>query len=75
MKWNNEGAVFQRTIEGERAHKYYYIWEIEGGRWIAGRFWFSREIDYRLTFATRERAQSHCEREDKKAVIIEGITA
>jgi hypothetical protein len=75
MKWNNEGAVFQRTIAGERAHKYYYIWEIEGGRWIAGRFWFAREIDYRLTFQTREKAQAHCEREDKKAVIIEGITA
>ena len=75
MEWNNEGAVFQRTIGGERAHKYYYVWEIEGGKWIAGRYMFAREIDYRLTFPTREKAQAHCEREDKKAVIIEGITA
>ena len=75
MKWNNEGAVFQRTIEGERAHKYYYVWEIKGGRWIAGRYWFSREIDYRLTFSSAKKARAHCEKEDKRAVIIEGITA
>ena len=74
MKWNNEGAVFQRTIEGERAHKYYYIWEIKSGRWIAGRYWFSREIDYRLTFPTAEKARAYCEKRDSEAVIITAIT-
>jgi len=75
MDWNNEGKVFQRTISGERAHKYYYIWEIEGGRWIAGRYTFAREIDYRLTFPTADKARAHCEKMDNEAVIITGITA
>jgi hypothetical protein len=75
MNWNNEGAIFQRTIGGERAHKYYYIWEIEGGKWIAGRYTFAREIDYRLTFKTADKARAHCEKMDNEAVIIEGITA
>ena len=75
MDWNNEGKVFQRTVSGERAHKYYYIWEIEGGRWIAGRYTFAREIDYRLTFPTADKARAHCEKMDNEAVIITGITA
>ena len=75
MKWNNEGKIHQRTVGGERAHKYYYIWEIKGGRWIAGRYWFSREIDYRLTFPSAERARAYCEKKDRETVVIEGVTA
>jgi hypothetical protein len=74
MKWNNEGKIHQRTIEGERAHKYYYIWEIQEGEWIAGRYWFSREIDYRLQFDTAEKARAYCEKKDREAVIIESVT-
>lgn len=75
MNWNNEGKVYQRSIGGERAHKYYYIWEGKGGKWIAGRYWFSREIDYRLTFPTAERARAYCEKKDRETIVIEGITA
>lgn len=78
MKWNNQenNAVYQRTIGGERAHKYYYIWEIKGGKWIAGRYWFSREIDYgRITFPDSATARAYCEKKDREAVIIEGVTA
>ena len=78
MKWNGQenNAVRQRTIGGERAHQYYYIWEIKGGRWIAGRFTFGREYDYRgKTFSSSAKARAYCEKIDREAVIIEGITA
>jgi hypothetical protein len=78
MKWNNQenNAVYQRTIGGERAHKYYYIWEIKGGKWIAGRFTFGRDYDFRgKTFPSSARARAYCEKIDRDTVIIEGITA
>jgi len=78
MKWNNQenDAVYQRTIEGERAHKYYYIWEIKGGKWIAGRYWFSREVDYQgKSFRTSAQARAYCEAKDREAVIIEAVEA
>jgi hypothetical protein len=73
MNWNNKGAIFQRTIEGEKAHKYYYIWQINSGQWIAGRYWFAREIDNRLTFKTAEEARAYCEKRDIEAVIIKAV--
>lgn len=78
MKWQGieNNCVGQRTIGGERAHKYYYVWEIKGGRWIAGRFTFGREYDYRgKTFPDSATARAYCEKVDREAVIIEEVTA
>lgn len=78
LEWQGveNDAVIQRTKYGAaRAHKYYYVWEKEEGKWTAGRHWFNREIDYRLTFPTSAAARAYCEKKDREAVIIEGINA
>jgi hypothetical protein len=79
MEWQGveNDAVIQRTKYGSsRAHKYYYIWEKEEGKWTAGRNWFNREIDYQgLTFRTSAEARAYCEKKDREAVIIEEVTA
>lgn len=77
MKWQGieNDCVYQRTTGENRAHKYYYIWEMKEGEWIAGRYWFSREMDYgRKTFPDSASARAYCEKMDKEAVIIEAVT-
>lgn len=79
MEWvgveNN--CVKQSTKHGtSRAHAYYYVWETNEGKWIAGRYWFSREIDFgRITFPTSAAARAYCEKKDREAVIIEEVRA
>lgn len=75
MKWQDE-AIFQRTsYKSAKAHKYYYVFEAKEGEWKAGRFWFSREIDYRLTFKTAQEARAYCEKKDEETLIIEEVRA
>jgi hypothetical protein len=79
MEWvgveNN--CVRQSTKHGTaRAHSYYYVWETKEGKWIAGRYWFSREIDFgRKVFSSAEKARAYCEAKDREAVIIEEARA
>ena len=79
MEWEGveNDCVGQRTkYKSARAHKYYYIWQIKGGKWIAGRFTFGREYDYRgKTFPDSATARAYCEKVDREAVIIEEVTA
>lgn len=78
MEWQGteNDCVRQRTVKGERAHEYYYIWQIKGGKWIAGRYTFGREYDYRgKTFPNSAKARAYCEKKDREAVIIEAINA
>jgi hypothetical protein len=75
MKWQDE-AIFQRTAyNSAKAHKYYYVFQAEEGKWKAGRFWFSREIDYRLSFKSAEQARAYCEKQDREALVIEEVRA
>lgn len=75
MKWCEEG-IFQRTkYASARAYKYYYVFEEKKGKWIAGRFWFNREIDYRKTFKTAEKARNYCEKVDRDTLVIEEVRA
>jgi hypothetical protein len=78
MKWQGieNDCVYQRTISGERAVKYYYVYEIKRGEWKAGRFAYGREYDYtRKTFTDSRKARAYCQRKDKEAIIIEAVTA
>lgn len=79
MEWQGieNDAVYQRTkYNTTRAHRYYYIYEKSAGKWIAGRYWFSREYDYgRITFPDSASARAYCEKIDREAVIIEAVTA
>ena len=78
MEWQGieNDTVGQRTIGGARAYRYYYIWEIKGGRWIAGRYTFGREYDFRgKTFPDSATARAYCEKIDRETVVIEGVSA
>ena len=81
MKWNPKlsnhfRGLVQTSEEGtSRAFKYYYI--RKGGgyytSYIAGRFTFGREIDYRETFNTLKEAREFCEEVDRETLIIEAV--
>ena len=77
MEWENTGAVWHRTkAYTARAHRYYYVFEMAPNKWIAGRFSFGKEFDYRnKTFKTAKAAREYCEKQDREAVVIEAITA
>lgn len=77
MNWQgtDNDCVFQRTSGGAKAHRYYYVYEERAGRWIAGRYAFGREIDFkRKTFLNSASARAYCEKIDREAVVIEAVT-
>ena len=81
MRWNQKlqnhfRGLIQTSEEGtSRAFKYYYI--RKGGgyytSYIAGRFTFGREIDYRETFNNLKEAREFCEEVDRETLIIEAV--
>lgn len=79
MEWQGieNNAVLQRTKYGvAKAHKYYYVYEKSEGKWIAGRYWFSREIDFgRRVFSSAEKARAYCEKIDRETLVIEEVSA
>ena len=81
MKWNPKlsnhiRGLVQTSEEGTtRAFEYYYIKE-QGGYYkgyIAGRYTFGREIDYRETFNTLKEAREFCENVDRETVVIHAV--
>jgi hypothetical protein len=71
MNWLDTDRIYQRTSEGEaRAHAYYYIYRVAQSYWVAGRYWFDQEIDYRIKFDTAESAREYCEMKDRETVVI-----
>jgi hypothetical protein len=81
MKWNarvknHYRGLVQTSEEGStRAFEYYYI-KKGGGyytSYIAGRYTFGREIDYRETFNTLKEARAFCEEVDRDTVIIHAV--
>jgi hypothetical protein len=76
MNWLDTDRIYQRTSEGEgRAHAYYYVYRVAQSYWVAGRFWFNQEIDYRIKFESALSAREYCEMKDQTAVIIVGQNA
>lgn len=76
MKWNKQGAQFQRSRKGtSKAHEYFFITTVGamGAGWLAG----YRGI-YRLVlmngagfFRTPEEARAYCEKIDRKKNRVE----
>lgn len=81
MKWNARvrdhfNGLVQTSEEGtSKAFEYYYIKKGGGyyASYIAGRYTFGREIDYRETFNTLKEAREHCERIDRETLVIEEV--
>ena len=81
MNWLDTDSIYQRTSEGEaRAHAYYYVYCYapivpDSRYWVAGRYWFNEEVDYRIKFESASQAREYCELKDQSAVIIVGQEA
>ena len=77
MKWGTRIGRIQITVKGTpRAHWYYYIRREGAHDWRVGRYTFGQEIDFRdKSFKTSAQARAYCEKIDREAVIIEGVTA
>jgi hypothetical protein len=76
LNWGTRHGKMQITIKGTaRAHLYYWIKKEGPSDWRAGYYGFGMEIPYRETFATSAQARAYCEKKDREAVIIEGVTA
>jgi hypothetical protein len=76
MKWLDTDRIYQRTAEGEaKANAYFYVYRVAQSFWVAGRFWFGQEIDFRIKFESAELAREYCEMKDREAVVIEEVRA
>jgi hypothetical protein len=65
------GEIWQRTKPNSTyAHSYYYVYRLGGGHWRAGRYWFSREIDFRLDFSSAKAARDYFALYDKDSTVI-----
>lgn len=65
------GEIWQRTKQGtSHAHNYYYVYRLSGGCWRAGRYWFNKEIDFRLDFSSAKVAREYCALYDKERTVI-----
>lgn len=81
MKWNPKTPNNLRTLQTSeqgttRVFEYYYI-KKGGGyytSYIAGRYTFGREIDYRETFNTLKEAREFCETIDRETLILEEVS-
>ena len=78
MKWNPKTSNNLRTLQTSEegttcAFEYYYIKKGGGyyASYIAGRYTFGREIDYRETFNTLKEAREFCEQRDRVTLISE----
>jgi len=58
-----------------RGHAYYYVYRVSSGNWRAGRYWLSRDVDFRLQFSSAKVARAYCQQYDNEIVIIEAVTA
>lgn len=73
MKWETSArGAYQQAFDG-RAHDTYYIYKVEDGQWRAGRFWFNRDVDFRIDFSSAETARNYIEIYDREAVLIEAM--
>lgn len=73
MKWDTSAReAFQQSFDG-RAHDSYYIYKVRTGTWRAGRFWFNRDVDFRIDFSSAQVARDYIERYDREAVLIEAM--
>ena len=71
MKWLDTDRIYQLTETGEaKAHPYYYVYRVAQSYWVAGRYWFDREIDFRIKFETAEIAREYCELVDRDTLVI-----
>ncbi|NBO09639.1 MAG: hypothetical protein EBV30_09945 [Actinobacteria bacterium] len=67
----NRDQAIQLWVDG-----IYYIRREGAHDWRVGRYTFSQEIDFRdKSFRTSAQARAYCEKIDREAVIIEGVTA
>lgn len=81
MKWNPKTPNNLRTLQTSeqgttRAFEYYYIRKGGGyyASYIAGRYTFGREIDYRETFNTLKEAREFCQTIDRETLILEEVS-
>lgn len=75
MKWNSRiTESYQETAEGTaRAHSKYYLYRVRRGEWRAGRYWFNRDVDFRLEFSSAKVARDYLEIYDREAVLITAV--
>ena len=73
MKWDTRAReAYQQTFDG-RAHDSYYIYKADNSLWRAGRFWFNRDVDFRIDFPSAQSARDYIEKYDSEAVLIEAL--
>ena len=73
MKWDTSAReAYQQTFDG-RAHDSYYIYKVSAGTWRAGRFWFNRDVDFRIDFSSAQEARAHVEKYDREVILIEAM--
>lgn len=66
MKWKNNARELYQESEQGKAHAYYYIYRIAPSDWRAGRYWFGREVDFRLIFSSARVARWYLEKYDEE---------
>lgn len=73
MRWSNIDDSLQMTEHTTARACLYYFVRLVGDRdnmnWIAGRFWFGREVAFRLQFTTAQEARDHCLAYDDNASV------
>jgi len=76
MEWLDTDRIFQRTAEGSATvHPYFYVYRVAQSYWVAGRYWFNREIDYRVRFEAAEDARDYCEMKERETLVVTAIEA
>jgi hypothetical protein len=75
MKWLSKiSEHYQQTEDGTaRAYVHYYIYRVSAGEWRAGRYWFNRDVDFRLRFTSAKVARDYLEIYDSEAVLITAV--
>lgn len=77
MKWTTRRGRVWRTLEGTtRACAYYWVKREINGQYVAGRYWFNRDVQYlNITFNSLAKAKAFCKMKDDSALIIEEMRA
>jgi hypothetical protein len=77
MKWTTKRGRVWRTLEGtSKACAYYWVMREVNGQYVAGRYWFNRDVQYQnISFDSLAKAKAFCKMKDDTALVIEAVNA
>jgi hypothetical protein len=78
IKWNKQGAQFQKSRKGTtKAHVYYFVTTIGtgNGEWAVGYYGYGKQVVMKSagTFPTAKQARQFCQLHDATRLLIEEV--